>query len=156
MSSLRVYSIDSSALIHAWNRAYRPKNFPTFWRLLDDLLEEGRLRASIEVLEELKKKDDDVYAWAKARKNALFVEIDEATQDAVIDLMERYPRLVDTVKGKSGGDPFVIALAAVTSPKMVVVTQEDDGKVRIPDVCYGEGIKAIKIADLIELENWVL
>lgn len=156
MSSLPVYSIDSSALIHAWNRAYRPKNFPTFWRLLDELLEEGRLKASIEVLEELKKKDDEVFAWAKARKVDLFVEIDGPTQDAVIDLMERYPRLVDTVKGKSGGDPFVIALAAVSSPKMVVVTQEDEGKVRIPDVCFTEGITSIKIADLIGLENWVL
>lgn len=156
MSSLPVYSIDSSALIHAWNRAYRPKNFPTFWRLLDDLIEEGRLKASIEVLEELKKKDDEVYAWTKARKNDLFIEIDGPTQDAVIDIMQRYPRLVDTVKGKSGGDPFVIALAAVSSPKMVVVTQEDEGKVRIPDVCFGEGITSIKIADLIGWENWVL
>lgn len=156
MSGPPVYSIDSSALIHAWNRAYRPKNFPTFWRLLDELIEEGRLKASIEVLGELKKKDDDVYAWAKARKEVLFVEIDAATQDAVIDLMDRYPRLVDTVKGKSGGDPFVIALALVSSPRMIVVTQEDFGKVRIPDVCVGELIVPIKIADLIEAENWVL
>lgn len=156
MSPLPVYSIDSSALIHAWNRAYRPKNFPTFWRLLEDLVDEGRLKASVEVLEELKKKDDDVYAWAKALRADLFVEIDELVQDAVIDIMERYPRLVDTVKGKSGGDPFVIALAAVASPKMVVVTQEDEGKVRIPDVCFGEGITPIKIVDLIEWENWVL
>jgi hypothetical protein len=154
MSTAPVYSIDSSALIHAWNRTYRPKNFQSFWRLLDELVDEGRLRASIEVFEELKKKDDEVYAWAKARKGKLFVEIDDAVQVAVSDLMERYPRLVDTVRGKSGGDPFVIALAAVTQPKMVVVTQEDEGRVRIPDVCFGEGITAIKIADLIEMENW--
>jgi len=156
MTSTTVYSIDSSALIHAWNRAYRPRNFPTFWRLLDDLIEEGRLKASIEVLEELKKKDDEVYAWAKARKETMFVDLDDSTQDAVIDLMNRYPRLVDTVKGRSGGDPFVIALSAAATPKMVVVSQEDSGKVRIPDVCYGEGIKAIKLADLIEAESWVL
>lgn len=149
-----IYSIDSSALIHAWNRAYRPKNFRSFWRHLDDLIDEGRLKASIEVFEELKKKDDEVHAWAKERKERLFVEIDAEVQDAVIDLMERYPRLVDTVRDKSGGDPFVIALALVAQPKMIVVTQEDDGKVRIPDVCYGERLTPIKIADLIEMENW--
>lgn len=154
MSGEPVYSIDSSALIHAWNRAYRPKNFQSFWRLMDELIEAGRLKASIEVFEELKRKDDEVYAWAKDRKDRLFVEIDDAVQDAVIDLMGRYPRLVDTVRGKSGGDPFVIALAAVRTPKMIVVTQEDEGKVRIPDVCHGEGITPIKIADLIERENW--
>lgn len=62
MASNRVYSVDSSALIHAWNRAYRPKNFPTFWKLIDDLIDEEGLKCSMEVLEELKKKDDDLYA----------------------------------------------------------------------------------------------
>jgi hypothetical protein len=149
-----VYSIDSSSLIHAWNRAYRPKNFPSFWAHLDELIEEGRLRASIEVLEELKKKDDEVYAWAKERKDMLFVEIDDPTQDAVIYLMETYERLVDTVKGKSGGDPFVIALALASNPRMAVVTEEDAGKVRIPDVCKEEKLDCIHLADLIELEDW--
>lgn len=149
-----VYSIDSSSLIHAWHRAYRPKNFPTFWAHLDDLIEEDRLKASIEVLDELKRKDDDVYAWAKERKDSLFVEIDEATQDAVVYLMQTHERLVDTAKGKSGGDPFVIGLALAGQPQMVVVTQEDAGKVRIPDVCHAEGLECIPLADLIEREDW--
>jgi hypothetical protein len=149
-----VYSIDSSSLIHAWNRAYRPKNFPTFWAHLEDLIDEGRLKASIEVLEELKKKDDDVYAWAKERKDLLFVEIDELVQDAVVYLMTTHEKLVDTVKGKSGGDPFVIALALASDPQMVVVTEEDAGKVRIPDVCQAEGVDCVRLADFIEREDW--
>lgn len=149
-----VYSIDSSSLIHAWNRAYRPKNFPTFWRLLEDLIEEGRLKASIEVYNELKKKDDEVLAWAKIHKDKLFVEIDEPTQDEVIGLMANYPTLVDTTKGRSGGDPFVIALALASDPQMIVVTQEDRGKMRIPDVCGAVGVECINLADLIEREDW--
>lgn len=149
-----VYSIDSSSLIHAWNRAYRPKNFPTFWRLLEDLIEEGRLKASIEVYNELKKKDDEVFAWAKRHKDDLFMEIDEATQDRVIELMTEYPTLVDTTKGRSGGDPFVIALALAGKPRMTVVTQEDRGKMRIPDVCNEELLDCINLADLIEREDW--
>lgn len=149
-----IYSIDSSSLIHAWHRAYRPKNFRTFWAHLEDLIDEGRLKASIEVLDELKKKDDDVYAWAKQRKESLFVELDDPTQDAVVYLMETYERLVDTAKGKSGGDPFVIGLALASEPRMVVVTEEDAGKVRIPDVCHDEGLESIRLADLIERENW--
>ncbi len=149
-----VYSIDSSSLIHAWNRAYRPKNFPTFWAHLEDLIEEGRLKASIEVLEELKKKDDDVYAWAKERKDLLFVEIKETVQDAVVYLMATHEKLVDTAKGKSGGDPFVIALALANDPQMIVVTEEDAGKVRIPDVCRAEGVDCVRLADFIEREDW--
>lgn len=156
MSVPPIYSIDSSSLIHAWRRSYRPVNFPSFWRHLDELIDADRLRASREVYEELKKKDDDVYIWVKARREKLFVEIDDAVQDAVVHLMSTYPRLVDTAKGKSGGDPFVIALAMASTPLMVVVTQEEDGKVRIPDVCALEGVESIKLADLIEREGWVL
>jgi hypothetical protein len=38
--------------------------------------------------------------------------------------MGAYPRLVDTVKGRSGGDPFVIAVARIKHPPMTVVTEE--------------------------------
>src|SRR5690606_26323320 len=107
----RGYSLDSSSLIHAWRRAYRPKNFPTFWDLMDGLAKEGRLKISSEVYAELKKKDDDVFKWCKSRKDQVFVDIDAAIQDRVIALMQNHPRLVDTKKGRSGGDPFVIAIA---------------------------------------------
>ncbi|OAX53434.1 DUF4411 family protein [Xanthomonas graminis] len=149
-----VYSIDSSSLIHAWNRAYRPKNFPTFWVHLENLILDGRLKASMEVLEELKKKDDEVYTWAKGRKDLLFVEIDDPVQDAVVYLMANHERLVDTVKGKSGGDPFVIGLALASDPQMIVVTEEDAGKVRIPDVCRAVGLDCMRLADFIEREDW--
>ena len=156
MSGSMTYSIDSSALIHAWRRAYRPKNFPSFWQHMDELIDEHRLKASIEVLTELKRKDDDIYEWCKERREKLFVELDEETQDAVVALMANYPRLVDTAKGRSGGDPFVIALAQSTAIQMTVVTEENPGKTKIPDVCLAEGIEVMKIVDLIEQEDWVL
>jgi hypothetical protein len=149
-----VYSIDSSGLIHAWRRAYRPKNFPHFWEMVDALIDDKRLRASIEVYNEVQRKDDDLFAWCKKRKGSLFVEIDEKCQQALIAIMERHPRLVDTGKGRSGGDPFVIALAAAENPSMIVVTEEFQGKVRIPDVCDAEKIRWTRLADLIEEENW--
>jgi hypothetical protein len=59
---------------------------------------------------------------------------------------------VDTVKGRSAADPFVIALAATTNPFMLVVTEEFAGKSRIPDVCVAEKIDSCRLADLIERE----
>jgi hypothetical protein len=56
-----LYGADSSALIHAWRWAYPLKNFPPFWTGLDNLVEEKRLYSSIEVLNEIKRKDGDVY-----------------------------------------------------------------------------------------------
>lgn len=57
----------------------------------------------------MKKKDDDIFACAKDRKETLFVEIDDDVQSEVVCITQQYPKLVDTGKGKSGGDPFVIA-----------------------------------------------
>jgi len=149
-----VYSIDSSALIHAWRRAYRPKNFGFVWDGFDKLIEAKRLRSSIEVYNELEKKDDELFTWCKERKQDLFVEIDEKIQEVVKDILRNHPRLVDTVKGRSGADPFVIALAQTTNPSMIVLTQEFPGKERIPDVCDARGIKWLELADMIEDEGW--
>jgi Domain of unknown function (DUF4411) len=149
-----IYSIDSSALIHGWRRVYRPKNFGIVWDHLGVLAEEGRLRASIEVLNELQRKEDELLVWCKDRKEKLFVEIDDDIQTHLSRIMGNHPRLVDTVKGRSSADPFVIALAATMNPSMIVVTEEYEGKTRIPDVCIAESIEYCRLADLIERENW--
>jgi hypothetical protein len=148
------YSIDSSSLMHGWHRYYRPKNFGKFWERLDKLAVDGRLRASIEVLHELEKKEDELFAWAKERRDNLFVQIDDPCQRAMKGIMLRHPRLVDTAKGRSGGDPFVIALATTSNPFMTVVTEEKPGKTKIPDVCVAEKVPWMGLADLIEAENW--
>ena len=48
----------------------------------------------------------------------------------------------------------MIALALASDPQMVVVTEEDAGKVRIPDVCRAEGLECVRLADFIEQEDW--
>jgi hypothetical protein len=154
MATTAVYSIDTSALIHAWHRAYRPRNFGFIWKNFDNLIDQGRLRASIEVFNEIARKDDDLLAWCKERKAAMFVDIDDSIQIAVAEIMAKHQRMVDTTKGRSGGDPFVIALAACSNPKMVVVSEEYPGAERIPSVCLAEGIDCCKLADMIEREDW--
>jgi hypothetical protein len=57
---------------------YRPKNFGFVWDGLDTLIEQGRLRASIEEYNELEKKDDKLFKWCKDRKEKMFVELDPA------------------------------------------------------------------------------
>ncbi|MER9579253.1 DUF4411 family protein [Mesorhizobium sp. M0400] len=148
------YSIDSSSLMHGWCRVYRPKNFGFIWDRIEALAIEGRLSASIEVLHEISKKDDELFKWCKARQEALFVEVDDACQVHLARIMAGYPRLVDTVKGRSGGDPFVIALASARGESCSVVTEEHPGRMRIPDVCRAEGIACMGFADLIEQEDW--
>jgi hypothetical protein len=149
-----VYSVDSSALIHAYRRIYRPKNFGFVWDGFDKLISEGRFKSSIEVYNELQKKDDELFAWCKERKEKMFVEIDDRTQKEVAKIMAAHPKLVDTTKGRSGADPFVMALAKSVTPQMCVVTEEYPGKERIPDVCDAQNIAHCGVADLIEKEDW--
>jgi hypothetical protein len=150
------YSIDSSALIHGWQRAYPPKNFAPVWKRIEALIAAGRLRASIEVRKELEKKDDALLAWCK-KQEEFCVDIDDEIQDAMADIMGNYPKLVDTAKGKSGADPFVIALANSHDPAWTVVSEERGGsakKPRIPYVCGEEDVRCITLLELIQEQDW--
>lgn len=152
-----IFSFDSSAFIHAWHRAYRPKNFPSFWSGLEEAVLAGQVVASVEVLAELERKDDDVHKWCKRLAANLSVEVDDEQQSHMMHIMGTYPRLVDTVKGRSGADPFVIAVARSRIKRIVVVSEEDFGKKespRIPDVCRAEGIRCLKLADFIDSRGW--
>ena len=151
------YSIDSSSLIHAWWRAYPPENFASFWGRLDEMIDAGIIVASVEVHNELKKKDDEIHAWCKKRSRNFCVEIDEVQQDHLAHILGTYPRLVDTVKGRSEGDPFVIALARSFDVPLCVISQEGPGKKnspKIPDVCQAENIQCLNLVDFIRAERW--
>ena len=74
-------------------------------------------------------------------------------------IMGLYPKLVDTSKGKSGADPFVIALARSQTPHLTVITEEKGGsqkKPKIPYVCREEGIRSISLLELIVEQKWVI
>lgn len=70
------YSIDTSALIEGWYRRFPPDIVPGFWDNLDELIQNGNLKATEEVLVELEKKHDVIHNWVKEREN-LFILIDE-------------------------------------------------------------------------------
>lgn len=150
------YSIDTSALIEGWHRLWPPDIVAPFWDNLDRLIHAGDLRATEEVLKELEKKDDAVWAWAKQRQSRLLVPIDDRIQVAVKALLANHQRLVDTRKNKSGADPWVIALAQIENA--TVITEEsftgNIAKPRIPDVCAALEIPCVNLLGLIRQEGW--
>lgn len=150
------YRIDTSSLVHAYQRSYPPDILPALWdEKLDELINAARLIAPFDVLEELKQKHDDLHEWAKPRVD-MFVEIDQY-QDELASIMADYPRLVDTKKGKSGADPMVIALALSKNPPLCVVTEEGFGSEkspRIPYVCDQRDLRCINVLQLIRDQGW--
>jgi len=148
------YSIDTSALLDGWVRYYPPDVFPRLWEELDDLIDRGDLRATDEVFEELRRKDDAVAAWASDR-NGLFVALDEKIQVAVAEVLADYPKLIDTRANRSAADPFVIALAKVHGCTVVTGEQATGSLQRpnIPDVCGALGLDCVTLLQLLRAEG---
>ncbi len=150
------YCIDTSSLVHAYQRSYPPDILPLLWdEKLDELIVTGQLVAPFDVLEELKQKHDELYEWAKDRQ-IMFIEIDDY-QDKLSEIMAASPRLVDTKKGKSGADPMVIALTESKNPGYTVVTEKSfgsDKSPRIPNVCRNRDIRCINVLQLLRDQSW--
>lgn len=143
------FCVDTSAWLDGWRRYYPRDVFQTLWTNVEALVDAGEIIASEEVYVEIAKKDDDLHEWIQARK-AMLIPPEEAIQIRIAELLSKYPRLVDTLKGRSQADPFVIATAMEC--RAVVVTGEVMGtadKPRIPFVCNAEGIRCISFLDMI-------
>jgi hypothetical protein len=150
------YSIDTSAFLDGWARYYPPDVFPPVWEKIDKLIDDGILVATEEVLYELEKKDDEMYAWALDREH-MFIPIDENIQLALQSMLPQHRQLIDQRKNRSGADPWIIALAIVE--KCAVLTGEKPTnsakRPHIPDVCIAMGVRWINMIQLFREQGWV-
>jgi hypothetical protein len=150
------YSIDTSSLINGFRDYYPYLMIPRLWN--EDLLElvaSGELRATEEVYFELKRQDDELIQWIDDYREELFVEVDEAIQQEVRAILRDHTPLVHAGRGRSGADPFVVALAKVNV--CAVVTEERRGSAKhpkIPDVCEALGVPCIRLVDMISEQGW--
>ena len=149
------YCIDTSSLIDAHNRYYPPDVFPKWWSLFQETVQEGIVKTSQAVLLELEKKEDTLHKWVKSQKDFI-IPLFEDIQIESRNILERFPRLVDTRKQRSEGDPFVIASAKVTNTK--VITSENYTrnleKPNIPDVCIVLNIPCLSLLDFMRDMCW--
>jgi uncharacterized protein DUF4411 len=154
---MRVYCIDTSSLIAAWQERYPIENFPRFWDKVDALIADERLIAPIEVLNEMKKRSDELHAYLKARPS-MFRELNDAIQIEAAQVLAQFPRLVGERKLRTSADPFVIALARLEGLQPVTDEKPTGNHARpnIPDVCTALGMTSIGLLELIRTEKWVI
>ncbi len=149
------YSVDTSAIIETWVRGFPPDVFPALWKNLENLINEGSLIASEEVLVELEKKHDEAYRWA-CKNSKMFTPIDLEIQKAVREILREHKKLIDERKNRSGADPFVIALAMIK--KIPVITEENINnslnRPKIPDICQVYGIKWLNMLQFCREQGW--
>lgn len=151
----QLYCIDTSSLLEAWVRRYPPAAFPALWSRLSDMVEAKTLIAPEEVRLEVEKRESDTLAQWLAERRPMFHATDVDLAQRVKGLLARHTKLVQAGKNKNLADPWVIALAQRTGA--VVVTEEGRGKKdnpKIPDICAAEGIRVIKVVDLIVAAGW--
>jgi len=157
-----IYIIDSSSLIEL-NKHSAMDVFVSVWKNISNLIDNDRLVAPKEVLNEIKDYDDALANWAKQQKK-LFKNPSAKQIKIVQEILKDYPALID-VNAKHSADPWVIALAIELSSssqktlvkiKRIVVTEEKlrGDKVRIPFVCNQKSIETIDIVEMFRTEGW--
>jgi hypothetical protein len=118
------------------HRVYPAEVFPSVWKKVEELIGENRLISVDEVFHEISKQEDDLAKWAKLRRE-IFAPLTEDIQDSAKEIVNRFKKLINFKKNKSGADPFVIGLAKIRNG--IVVTEEKHSggtdKQKIPDVC---------------------
>lgn len=149
-----IYCFDSSAWLDCWVRWYPPNTFPSLWNNLDQLITNRQIVTPSMIVDELSVKSDGIAIWIKERSCSIY-ESDEEVQSEVRKVMHRFRDFVD-LRGKSGGDPWVVATAMVV--KGIVVTGEkrsgETDKPRIPNVCDEFHVHSMSTIDFICNHGW--
>lgn len=150
-----LYSIDTSSLIYASRGPYRIANFPGFWDRMDALMRSGTVAALTDVKDEILVKDDDLSKWVKERAD-LFIPPDNRIQNAMAEILRRFPKLLHPDALRAETDAAVIALAKAN--QCGVISQEKRGSEDNPKifyVCNHFNIRCIDIYDFVAEQNWV-
>ncbi len=147
------YALDTCSLT-ALSRLYPADVFPTAWRIVDQLIQNGIICSCEEVYLELTSQDDGLSDWARARRH-MFLPIDVEIQDKVKQVLSTHPTLLDLKKNKSGADPFLIAVASIHKCSLVTEEKPSGGPQRskIPDVCKAHDIECIPLLVMLRREG---
>jgi len=150
------YCLDSNVLIQAWQKYYSPKYCPSYWDVLNELGSENRIFIPSMVYDEIVKTDDDLSEWLRASD----IKVNRITSDITQILTSIYAadpnhkHLVDSKKGRSLADPWVIAHAikenAIVVTKEEKITALNSTKIKIPNVCDNMGVPWINDYKMVE------
>jgi predicted nucleic acid-binding protein len=147
------YVFDTNIFINLKNR-YPSDIFVSLWEQIELLMKDGIIISSDEVIDEIKRGDDDLEEWANTRRNS-FYPSNEPIQIIVREILGQFSGLVTSPKKPNAADPFLIALAK----EMVctVVTEENRGGTdlnpKIPYICEHYNIPCIKFVEFLRENN---
>jgi len=150
------YCLDSNVLIQAWQKYYSPKYCPSYWEVLNELGEEDKIFIPSMVYDEIVRTDDELSEWLKSSKiksKPITADVTEILK-SIYEADPNHKHLVDSKKGRSLADPWVIAHAikegSIVVTKEEKVTALNSTKIKIPNVCDNLGVKWINDYRMVE------
>jgi DNA modification methylase len=159
-----IYVFDTSSFIKL--KDYPNDLFIDLWERIEDMIGR-RIRAPIQVYEEIKRKDDEITKFVEKYKDEIFVDPyeDGEIMENVSRIIESYPNLIKSERVSSNNecaDPYVIAMAKVLQVRglegrAIIVTEDirdSRKKISIRSVCITEGIECITLLELFRREGW--
>lgn len=141
------YCLDANVLIEAWQKYYSPKFCPTYWDVLNKLGSEERIFIPQEVADEIIRTDDDLAIWLRGSQLPIAKTTEAVIRcwQAILEADPDHMRLVDSIKGRSLADPWVIAHAIDQSATVVTKenkeTANNTKRIKIPNVCENMGVR---------------
>ncbi len=144
-----VYIMDANVFIQAKNGYYAFDICPGFWVWLDRIVDDGHVVTIAKVYDELANQDDDLSIWIRERREAPWIEANDAPEiqaafeqvTAYVHSMAVQDRAKAWFLGKA--DPWLIARAMVKGGTVVTHEKRDPDarkRVKIPDVADAFGV----------------
>lgn len=143
------FCLDANVLIQAWQKYYSPTFCPDYWSILNELGSRGTIFLAEEIHQEIIRTEDELTGWLKTS------DIPVRKTDGnviscwkkIIDSNPLHKLLVDDIKGRSLGDPWLIAHAINVGATVVTkegsLTAANSKRIRIPNVCDNMGVSWI-------------
>ncbi len=152
-----MYSIDSGALIDAWVRKYPPDFLPSLWDAIHELADAGTIVSPEEVLFELQRGDDELFAWASDRRQMFFPPTADI-QARVAHIVNTFPAfLPERAADGIWADPYVIALAQDVGRAVVtseLVAPDNARQTKIPNICDQLDVRCLTPLEFFLERGW--
>ena len=152
------YAFDTSPLSALFKNYYRTV-FPTLWQGFDELVANGAILSTREVLREIEDSPlENLRQWAA--DHAEVFPAPTAVEAQAVARIFAVPHFQNNIEGRKllrGGlvaDPFVIARAAVADATVITMETLKPHAADIPNICKHFGIRWLSLEGFMKAENW--
>jgi hypothetical protein len=152
------YVFDNSPLSVLFKNFYRT-TFRSLWERFDELVEDGSVTSTREVLREIEDgATENLREWAA--QHAQLFSVPTAAEGAFVAQIygvahfQQNIELQKILKGGKNADPFVIAKAHVEGRTVVTMELLKPSGVKIPNICQHFGVKCLTLQEFMDAEGW--